>query len=98
MRESNSTFVFEKTLGSSSYFTFASGGYIIKMSPIAMGIEVDPILIDFRNPEKEGISFPRSTPRAIAVKIHSVRYLSKNESFFVIHKRILADRINTIYD
>ena len=37
-----STFVFWNTIPSSSYFTFASGGYIIRISPAAMGIEVDP--------------------------------------------------------
>jgi len=36
------TRVFLKTSGSSSYFTFASGGYIMRMSPTAIGIEVVP--------------------------------------------------------
>ena len=41
-RESPRTFPFRKTRGSSSYRTFARGGYIIRMSPIAIGIEVVP--------------------------------------------------------
>ena len=36
------TFVFWNTFPSSSYFTFASGGYIMRMSPTAIGIEVVP--------------------------------------------------------
>ena len=40
--ERPSTFVFRNTFRSSSYFTFASGGYIMRMSPTAIGIEVVP--------------------------------------------------------
>ena len=36
------TRVLRNTSGSSSYFTLANGGYIIRMSPTAMGIEVVP--------------------------------------------------------
>ena len=41
-RESVSTFPLRKTSPISSYFTFASGGYIIRMRPTAMGREVVP--------------------------------------------------------
>ncbi len=40
--ERPSTFLSRKTSPSSSYRTFASGGYIIKISPMAMGIDVVP--------------------------------------------------------
>ena len=33
-----------KTRPISSYFTFASGGYIIRISPMAMGMDVVPTL------------------------------------------------------
>ena len=36
------TLICLKTFPCSSYFTFASGGYIITMSPMAIGIEVVP--------------------------------------------------------
>jgi hypothetical protein len=42
MRESERIFTFLKTSGSSSYLTFANGGYIIKINPIAIGIFVVP--------------------------------------------------------
>ena len=42
--DSPSTFTLRKTSPSSSYFTFASGGYIIRMRPIAMGMLVVPTL------------------------------------------------------
>jgi hypothetical protein len=37
-----STRQLRKNLGSSSYFTLASGGYIIRINPMAIGIEVVP--------------------------------------------------------
>ena len=40
--DSASTFVLRKTSPSSSYFTFASGGYIIRIRPTAIGIDVVP--------------------------------------------------------
>ena len=41
-RESPSTFLFLKTSPISSYFTLAKGGYIMRISPMAMGILVVP--------------------------------------------------------
>ena len=41
-RESPRTRQLRNTLPSSSYLTLASGGYIIRMSPMAMGMEVVP--------------------------------------------------------
>ena len=40
--DSPSTFQLRKTSPSSSYFTLASGGYIIRIRPMAMGILVVP--------------------------------------------------------
>ena len=40
--ESPSTFQSRKTSPSSSYFTLASGGYIIRIRPMAMGMFVVP--------------------------------------------------------
>ena len=41
-RESVRTLTFLKTSPSSSYFTLARGGYIIRMRPMAMGMLVVP--------------------------------------------------------
>jgi len=64
-----------------SYFTFASGGYIINISPMANGILVVPDEKELMNEEEEGIKYPMDTPDAIARNIHRVRYLSRKESF-----------------
>ena len=66
-------FVLQKTCGNSSYRTFANGGYIIKISPRAMGIEVVPTDSCVMVRTMPGATFPSSTPRAIAKKIQSVR-------------------------
>jgi len=49
-----STFTFVKTKGNNLYFTLARGGYIINISPMAMGIFVEPLLKLFRKPEEAG--------------------------------------------
>ncbi len=36
------------SLPNSSYLTFASGGYIIKMRPMAIGMDVVPMLSELR--------------------------------------------------
>jgi hypothetical protein len=71
--ESVSTRLLRKTLPSSSYLTFARGGYIIRMSPIAMGIEVVPTLMLLSAAVKPGADKPSATPSPMARKIHSVR-------------------------
>jgi hypothetical protein len=71
------------TSPSSSYLTFASGGYIIKISPIAIGIFVVPLLNEFQNGATSGNKYPENTPRNIARKIHNVKYLSKKFKRFV---------------
>ena len=38
-----------------SYFTFASGGYIINISPIANGLLVVPLEKELINPDDDGI-------------------------------------------
>jgi hypothetical protein len=55
VRESVNSLRFLKTRGNFSYFTFASGGYIIRTRPMAMGIFVVPELKEFQKPEIPGI-------------------------------------------
>jgi hypothetical protein len=45
---------FLNTRGSFSYLTFARGGYIIRIRPIAIGMLVVPELNEFQNPEMPG--------------------------------------------
>ena len=71
--DSVSTRLLPKTLPSSSYRTFASGGYIISTRPMAIGMEVVPTLMLFSAVVKPGARKPRAMPNAIAAKIHSVR-------------------------
>ncbi len=67
-----------KTLPISSYLTLAKGGYIIKISPTAIGIDVVPTLNEFiKSPTP--VLQPSSTPTPIARNIHSVKNLSRNE-------------------
>jgi hypothetical protein len=76
-----------KTPPNSSYFTFASGGYIISIKPIAIGILVVLSGLDFnefQNDAIEGKKYPEKTPINIARNIHNVRYRSKNLSFAFI--------------
>ena len=87
-----STLVFLNTLPIFSYFTFASGGYIIRIRPIANGIFVVPLENELINPDEDGIKTPVATPIAIARKIHRVRYRSRKLSFFrsTTGKQLLA--------
>ena len=68
------TFQLRNTSPSSSYCTLASGGYIIRIRPMAMGMLVVPtengVLNDCTAP---GNRKPSATPSAMARKIHSVR-------------------------
>ena len=80
--DSPSTLTSRSASPSSSYFTFASGGYIIRINPIAIGMLVcdpsgrsDPI----QSPTA-GAIYPSSTPAPIARKIHSVKNRSRNDS------------------
>ena len=68
-----STRLLRKTSCNSSYRTFVNGGYIIRISPTAIGIEVVPMLKRFRNGTTPGTSHPSTTPTTIAVKIQPVR-------------------------
>ena len=43
IRERLRTFLSLKTFPNSSYFTLARGGYIIRIRPMAIGIDVVPI-------------------------------------------------------
>jgi hypothetical protein len=76
-----------KTPPNSSYFTFANGGYIIRIRPMAIGILVVLSGEDFKESQNaaiDGKKYPDPTPINIARNIQSVRYLSKNESCFVV--------------
>ena len=83
MRESAKIFLSLKTKPISSYFTLASGGYIIKIKPMAIGSEVVPIESELINCVDEGEKTPRRTPMAMARKIHNVKYESKKDNFFI---------------
>ncbi len=67
------TFRSRKTVPSSSYRTFASGGYIITIRPIAIGIEVVPTEKPVMIWVTYGTKYPSPIPIAIARKIQSVR-------------------------
>src|ERR1700675_990972 len=70
-------FLFRKTSPNSSYRTFARGGYILRVNPNPMGIEVVPTLKWFRKGTIPGRTQPATTPTSMAVKIQSVRYRSR---------------------
>ena len=57
----------------SSYRTLVNGGYIITISPTAIGMEVVPTLKRFKKGTIPGTSHPAPTPTAMAANIHSVR-------------------------
>ncbi|GAA4270646.1 hypothetical protein GCM10022257_27470 [Hyunsoonleella aestuarii] len=63
--------------------TFAKGGYIINIKPIAMGIFVVPLLNEFMMLGNVGIKYPSPTPIAIVINIHNVRFLSRKLNFFL---------------
>ncbi len=67
------------TSKSSSYFTFANGGYIINISPRAIGILVVPTWKRLINNSMPGTKYPIATPIAIARKIQSVKNRSRNK-------------------
>jgi hypothetical protein len=50
-----------------------NGGYIITMSPAAIGMDVVPTLKRSRKGTMPGASHPAATPMAIAANIHAVR-------------------------
>lgn len=50
-----------------------NGGYIIRIRPAAMGIEVVPTLNRFRKGTTPGASQPSATPHAMAAKIQAVK-------------------------
>ena len=62
-----------KDLVQFSYRTFVKGGYIIKINPAAIGMEVVPMLKRFRNGTTPGTSQPNTTPATMAAKIQAVR-------------------------
>jgi|GEM_PF-2421865 len=63
-----------RTEGSWRYFTFASGGYIITISPTAKGRFVVPSVTGAKNAAGSVTTqWPTATPSAIAAKIQRVR-------------------------
>ena len=83
MRESRRTRQFLNTSPSSSYFTLARGGYIMRINPMAMGILVVPTWNWFQKSTTPGNTKPQPTPMNMARKIHSVKNLSRKESFLL---------------
>jgi hypothetical protein len=82
-RDRPSILKFLNTPPNSSYLTFASGGYIIRIRPIAIGILVVLSGEDFNESQKtamDGNKKPEKTPTNIARNIHKVRYRSRNLS------------------
>jgi hypothetical protein len=65
--------MFLKTSPSSSYFTFARGGYIINIKPIAMGIFVVPLWNEFQNLVTPGKKYPDKIPDSMDKNIHNVK-------------------------
>jgi len=62
-----------KTSPNSSYRTLANGGYIIRIRPIAMGMEVVPTEASWIARPICGHRYPAPTPTAMARKIQTVR-------------------------
>jgi hypothetical protein len=61
----------------------ASGGYIINIKPIAIGMFVVPLENELMKLLLEGKKYPSATPRAIARKIQRVKNRSRKPSFFL---------------
>src|SRR5665647_2442468 len=80
-RENVNTFLFSVTFPISSYLTLANGGYIITIRPIAIGHDIVPVLISPRDVARFGNRYPPPIPIAIAINIHKVKNLSKNDNF-----------------
>ena len=53
-REMDRILVFLNTFGSKEYLTFAKGGYIIKINPMAMGMLLVPLLNELTKSGKLG--------------------------------------------
>ncbi len=99
-KEIPKTFVFLKTSLSLSYLTFAKGGYIISIKPIASGILVVPDENELIKDDEEGTKYPMATPIAIAINIQSVKYLSKKLNFFLscTGAQLFADIIYFVFN
>ena len=97
--ETPNTFVFLKTSRILSYLTFAKGGYIMRINPIARGIFVVPFENELMNVEEDGKKYPMATPTDIAKNIHKVKYLSKKRNFFLSFAgaQLFADMLFTIF-
>jgi hypothetical protein len=72
-KEAKSNFGFSNINGTFEKSTFVSGGYIIKIKPIARGIFVVPLENELINVDEFGMKYPIPIPIAIARKIQSVK-------------------------
>jgi hypothetical protein len=71
-----------------SYFFIlhlASGGYIIMISPRAIGQDIVPVLNAPTDFAKSGNKQPPKTPTIIAIKIHRVKNLSRKDNFILLY-------------
>src|ERR1035437_9202308 len=84
INERLSILVSRKTSPIFSKRTFASGGYIMSINPIASGILVVPLEKELMKPAVDGIKYPKPTPIAMARNIQRVKYWSSFLSFFFI--------------
>ena len=62
----------------------ASGGNIINIKPMAIGILVEPELKELMVSGMPGMKYPSATPMAMAINIQRVRYESKKLSFLFV--------------
>ena len=74
----------DNTSGKDLKSTLARGGYIIAISPMAIGIFTSLIDSPPIKPETPGANAPSVNPNIIARRIQTVKYLSKNPSSFTL--------------
>ncbi len=87
--ESVRILVFEKTRGISSYFTFASGGYIMRMRPAAIRRLVVPTVTGAKKASGSAIRKVLSrTPSPMAAKIQTVSQRSRKDILRAIESDI----------
>src|SRR5665647_1133389 len=95
--EKVNTFLFSVTFPISSYLTLASGGYIMTISPMAIGHDIVPVLIPPRDVARFGNRYPPPIPIAMAINIHRVKNLSKNDNFSLLILFILYTPYSVSY-
>ncbi len=93
--DSPTIFRSRKTSPISSYLTLANAGYIMRMSPRAIGMFVVPAWNESMNPSTPGTNVPRATPAAMAAKIQNVSQRSRKESFLAMASDIRRSRASS---